>query len=82
MKLSHRVVIIALSISLLSGCAYIQGVKDQKAADAAAAKATPTPNAKNQKKVDIAPDENPSMPANTDDKGTSNASKMIAPLTQ
>ncbi len=72
MKLYTAGLFVVLSISLLSSCAYIQGRKNQ-------AETPSAPPVKKSQKVITQPQ---SPPVNTTPNPSTNASKMLNPLTQ
>ncbi|MEO8401362.1 MAG: hypothetical protein ABI597_06115 [Gammaproteobacteria bacterium] len=68
---------IAIALGMLSSCAYIQGIKDQKKADLEAAASKPSSAA-----TTIQPQATPNINANADTgAAAATASKLISPIT-
>jgi len=74
MKLRHLTLLVCVATGFLSGCAYLQGRKDQQAADAAANNPTTGHVIHVEKSAPISP--------NSTFNPSATASKMIAPIVQ
>ncbi len=82
MKLLHTVLVLLISIGMLSGCAYIQGRKDQAAADNASVRTKTLPHSKNAGITLSVQGGNQAQAQAEETNASSTASKMIAPFVQ